>query len=323
MVKFQEEPKMHTPVLSVIIASYNHEDYIAETLESLEKQTFQDFEIVLIDDGSSDRTLEVARECNSRAEIYAQDNQGVIATRNRGIEIARGKYICFVDSDDIVLPRRFEKQVSAFEKHSKIGICYADALIIDETGKELGKLSDVYPVVPGYTSAMLLLNYCFMPMITVMVRAETLKTTGPFYGYGPLSDYIKWIEISHITGTYYDPEPLGCWRRHKSSTSKQVDPIVKYFQTRRCIREVLAKYPNLKSMVRSRIRKRFAGTYFLTGFFLASDDRVRSARKYYAKAVKTYPAGIRNWCGWFLSLLPASRLVVKIHKHVREIKLPW
>ena len=91
------------PKLSVVIPSYNHEDYIAETLKSLEKQTFQDFEVIMIDDGSRDRTVEVAANASSRAQIYIQGNQGVVAARNRGIRLAKGQYICFVDSDDVVL----------------------------------------------------------------------------------------------------------------------------------------------------------------------------------------------------------------------------
>ena len=106
------------PRMSVIIASYNHQDYIAQTLRSIEEQTFQDFEVILVDDGSSDRTVDVARQTESRAQIHTQQNQGVVAARNRGVELARGRYICFVDSDDIVLPRRFERQVTYLDRRS-------------------------------------------------------------------------------------------------------------------------------------------------------------------------------------------------------------
>ncbi len=76
--------------LSVVIASYNHQDYIAETLKSLEEQTFQDFEVIIIDDGSKDKTVEVAANASSRARIHVQENQGVVAARNRGIRLAKG-----------------------------------------------------------------------------------------------------------------------------------------------------------------------------------------------------------------------------------------
>ena len=111
-----------TPKLSVIIASYNHQDYIAETLESLEKQTFQDFEIILVDDGSTDKTVEIAGSFPSRAQIFTQENRGVVAARNRGLSLAKGEYICFVDSDDVVLPNRFTKQVAALDGDPEMGL---------------------------------------------------------------------------------------------------------------------------------------------------------------------------------------------------------
>ena len=177
------------PKLSVIIASYNHQDYIAETLSSLEEQTFQDFEIIIVDDGSSDKTVEVAKNAQSRAQIHTQENRGVVAARNRGIAMAKGRYICFVDSDDVVLPERFVKQVALLDTYSELGLVYADALIIDSKGEQIGKFSDVYPVMPGDTAQMLAMHYCFTPMITVMVRADVLQQTGPFEKPGSISDF--------------------------------------------------------------------------------------------------------------------------------------
>jgi len=226
------------PKLSVITASHNHQDYIAQTLESLEKQTFRDFEIIIIDDGSTDRTVEVARSCPSRAQIFTQENLGVVAARNRGVSMAQGKYLCFVDSDDLVLPERFARQVAALDADPELGLVFADAVIIDSTDRQIGKFSDIYPVVPGNVAEMLLLHYCFIPMITVMVRTDILSKTGPFDAPGPISDYIKWIEIAHLSKVRYDPAPLGCWRRHPQSASKTADKEKVYAQTRMALRRI-------------------------------------------------------------------------------------
>lgn len=312
-----------TPKLSVIIASYNHQDYIAQTLRSIEEQTFQDFEIILIDDGSSDRSVEVARRTESRAEIHTQPNQGVVAARNRGVELAQGQYICFVDSDDLVLPQRFERQVAFLDAHPEIGLVYAEALIIDADGHGLGRLSDVYPVKPGDTAEMLALHYCFVPMITAMVRTDVLRQAGPFERPGPISDYIKWIEVAHLSDAHYDPEPLGCWRRHPRSTSKRANKVKSYAKTRAALKRTLRKYPDLAQRLGKRIVRRYARSYFLTGFWLAADGDVPRARKYYAKAIRLYPASAANWAGYLLTLLPPRRLVAALHCHVRARKLPW
>ena len=311
------------PKLSVIIASYNHQDYIAETLRSLEEQTFEDFEIIIVDDGSADKTVEVAKSAQSRAQIYTQENQGVVAARNRGVSLAKGRYICFVDSDDIVLPERFAKQVAMLDSDSKLGLVFADALIIDSQGDQIGKFSDVYPVVPGDAAQMLALHYCFTPMITVMVRAEILRKTGPFEKPGPISDYMKWIEVAHISKVHYDPEPLGCWRRHQTSTSKQANKVKSYAKTRAALKRILRKYPTLKAEIGNKIVKRYSRSYFLTAFWLAADGDVRRARRYYCKAVKLHPRSFENWGGLILTCFPAKNLVTKLHRYVRAKKLPW
>ena len=311
------------PKLSVIIASYNHQDYIAETLKSLENQTFQDFEIIVVDDGSTDKTVEVVRNFPSRAQIFAQENQGVVAARNRGVSLSQGEYICFVDSDDIVLPDRFKRQVAALDSDPELGLVFADALIIDSKGKQVGKLSDVYPVVPGDVAEMLVMHYCFTPMITVMVRTELLKKTGPFEEPGPISDYMKWIEVAHLSRVYYDPEPLGCWRRHPQSASKTANREEEYAQTRIALRRILRRHPRLRAKVGRKITKRFSATYCLTGFWLAAEGDIRRARKYYRKAVKLCPASMQNWAGLLLTLFPIKRMVTGLHRYIRTRRLPW
>ena len=311
------------PKLSVIIASYNHQDYIAETLRSLEAQTFQDFEIIIVDDGSRDKTVEVAKSVQSRAQIHTQENQGVVAARNRGVSLAKGRYICFVDSDDVVLPERFAKQVALLDGDAELGLVFADALIIDSQGVEIGKFGDVYPVVSGDTAQMLAMHYCFTPMITVMVRADVLRKTGPFEKPGPISDYMKWIEVAHISKVHYNPEPLGCWRRHQASTSKQANKVKSYAKTRAVLKRILRKYPTLEAEIGKKIVKRYSRSYFLTAFWLAADGNVRRARKYYCKAVKLYPRSFENWGGLILTCFPARNLVARLHRYVRAKKLPW
>ena len=96
-----------TPQISIIIPAYNVEKYIEETLRSIEKQTFSDFEVLVIDDGSDDGTFDIVKSIASqdrRIKIYTQDNSGQGKARNTGIDNAQGEYLTFVDSDDLVLP---------------------------------------------------------------------------------------------------------------------------------------------------------------------------------------------------------------------------
>jgi hypothetical protein len=200
---------------------------------------------------------------------------------------------------------------------------YADALIIDSKGNKIGKFSDVYPIVDGDVAQMLALHYCFTPMITVMVRADVLRKTGPFERPGPISDYMKWIEVAHISKVHYDPEPLGCWRRHQTSTSKQANKVKSYAKTRAALKQILRKYPTLEAEIGKIIIKRYSRSYFLTAFWLAADGNVGRARKYYYKAVKLNPLSFENWGGLILTCFPAKNLVSRLHSYVRAKKLPW
>ena len=112
------------PLISVIVTTYNNEKYIKACLDSLVAQTFQDFEIVVIDDGSTDQTSKVLNQysANSRLKIHHQPNAGVSAARNQGLKLSRGKFVCFVDSDDYVAKNYLEKLVAPLLQDSTIDI---------------------------------------------------------------------------------------------------------------------------------------------------------------------------------------------------------
>ncbi len=310
--------------LSVIIASYNHENYIEKTLQSIEAQTFQDFEIIIIDDGSTDGTVEAAKRAGSRARITVQENQGVDAARNRGIGLSEGKYICFIDSDDMEQPDRFERQVGRLESDPELGLVFADVLIVDSDDKVIAKMGDVYPVLPGNVAERLITDYCFIPFATVMVRKEIFLRTGLFEAHRQAMGHTKWIEIAHISKTSYDPKPLACWRRHKSNTSRATKKEDYYEWTRIELTKVLDKYPDLRKAVGEKaINKRFARSYFLTGFFMAAEGNIEKARQYYYKAVKTNPYSLMNLGGAALISLPAKGLLTSLHRYVHEKKIRW
>ena len=310
--------------LSVIIASYNHENFIERTLKSLEEQTFQDFEIILIDDGSTDRTVEMAKKANSRARIFVQQNQGVDATRNRGIELSRGKYICFVDSDDMSAPERFERQIAVMENDPETGLVYSDAYIVNTEDNIIGRFNDVYPVVNGNLAEKLVAHYCFVSIAAVMVRKETFLKTGPFDPTRNAIEYMKWIEIALISKTYYDPSPLAYVRRHETNTSKVIKKKEWSAKTRDALEKILDRYPKLRESVGKRaICKRFSRSYFVSGFYLAYEGNLTEAKNYYWTALKQYPFDPVNWGGVILISLPCRKLIVGIHNFIKKKKLPW
>lgn len=115
--------------VSVIIPTYNRAEFISDAIESVLNQTFEDYEIIIVDDGSTDNTKQIVQSYTSKVKYYYQEQSGVSSARNYGIKAATGEYIAFLDSDDQFLPQKLEKQVEVLENNPRIGIVYSPHII--------------------------------------------------------------------------------------------------------------------------------------------------------------------------------------------------
>lgn len=141
-----EGRKMDMLTVSVVIPSYNHENYIEETIESILNQTFQDFEIIITDDGSTDKTVEKIKKFkDQRIQLFLfQNNIGACTALNNCITNSNGKYIAYVSSDDVWESDKLEKQVKFLDENQDIGVVLTKAKIIDENGEELNDKNHFY-----------------------------------------------------------------------------------------------------------------------------------------------------------------------------------
>lgn len=135
------------PEISVILPVYNAEKYIRNSIESILHQSFKDFELIIINDGSIDNSGAIISSFNDvRIHYYTNDtNLGLIKTLNKSINLSKGRYIARMDADDICMPNRFEKQVAFMESHPSVVLCGTWAKIIDDQGKSLVELSELIP----------------------------------------------------------------------------------------------------------------------------------------------------------------------------------
>lgn len=132
-----------SPLISVLLPVYNAEKYVAIAIGSILSQTFPDFELVLIDDGSTDGSLEIMKRYaarDSRIVIVSRENRGLVASLNEGIDLARGQWIARMDADDISHPERFKRQVEGLRSDTSLDLIGTRALAIDELGQPLGFL---------------------------------------------------------------------------------------------------------------------------------------------------------------------------------------
>jgi glycosyltransferase involved in cell wall biosynthesis len=138
--------------VSVIIPVYKVEKFVAATIKSVLAQTYKNFELLIIDDGSPDRSVEICQQfTDPRIKIIRQENRGVAAARNIGIRQAQGEYIALLDADDLWLPEKLEKHVEHLESSPDVGVSFSRSAFIDSAGKPLGiyqmsKLKDITPL---------------------------------------------------------------------------------------------------------------------------------------------------------------------------------
>lgn len=205
-------------LISVVMPVYNGEKYLREAIESILKQTYTDFEFLIINDGSSDNTDEIIRSYTDRRIVYLQNdgNRGLVYTLNYGISVAKGEYIARMDADDISFPERFTQQIDAFRNDPKLGFCGTWAKVIG-TQKPFRVESD-----PEKLRCKLLFKNQFVHS-SLMFRRELLLAEWPPYKKDnfPAEDYALWIDLATKTKMTNIPMFLLGYREHASQISSE------------------------------------------------------------------------------------------------------
>ncbi len=186
-----------SPIVSVVLPVYNGEKFLSEAIESVLNQTFGDFELVIINDGSTDSSLSIIQNFMSedtRIKLIDRENKGLVTSLNEGIAIAKGQYIARMDADDICLPTRLSEQVSFLEKHPTVAVLGTQATMIDENGLKIGS---VRTLKYNY----LIKGFCFFssPFIhpSVMLNRHILSNHLYYSSeYLHAEDYELWSRIS-------------------------------------------------------------------------------------------------------------------------------
>ncbi|MBS0205669.1 MAG: glycosyltransferase family 2 protein [Planctomycetes bacterium] len=248
---------MKHPIVSVVIPAFNSARTLDQTIESVVTQTFRDLELLVVDDGSSDATLEIARGWQARDDRVqvlqhpGGQNRGVAESRNLALDHAVGDYIAFLDSDDIWLPQKLERQLAEFAKCPEhVGVVFSnawnsqtapgqsfsnDARSLPAGSSQLGAL---FPGEPGSTAEHLLFspatefhNWVMSP--TPLVRAihfrDGLRFIGPPRLNTQFEDYLMWLTLSMRCEFVAIPEPLAVYRIHESQF------VSRYCRQSRCL----------------------------------------------------------------------------------------
>jgi len=214
------------PKISVVIPAYNAELTIRETIESVQKQTFSDFELIIINDGSTDGTLEVIESINdSRLKIFSYQNGGLSVARNRGVVHATGEFIAFLDADDLWTPDKLELQLVALEQYPEAGLAYSWTYFMNE--KENCLFPGSRSCYEGNVYKHLLIHNFIANGSNPLIRREVIESVG---GFDPelshFADWDYWLRIAHNWSFVLIPKYQIYYRQSSRTMSSRVDGII-------------------------------------------------------------------------------------------------
>lgn len=206
------------PKVSILMPVYNAERYIAQALESIIYQDYKDWELILINDGSTDRSDEIIREYEDERIYYINNPQNLklIKTLNKGIDYCDGDYIARMDADDIMVSDRLKHQVDFMDAHPDYLMCGTNAIVVDSEGNKTGEIKNLTD------NDMLQINLLFsVPFIhpTVMVRKEVLQANRYDEAYVHIEDYELWCRIAKLGKVANTNKNLLAYRWHNANIS--------------------------------------------------------------------------------------------------------
>lgn len=215
------------PRVSVIIPVFNREAFIGRAIESVLAQTYSDYEIIVVDDGSTDGTRRALDSFGEKLRVLSQPNRGPYAARNLGLQHARGDYIAFLDSDDFWLPERLAKQVPMLDSDPELGLVFGNGEIVYQPDRKPRRTFFKYYDKParGLVFPQLTLRN-FIPQSSVLVRSRCFEELGPFLELPLAADYHKWLQIALHYKIDFVEEVIFVYTMHEGNISR--DRVARY-----------------------------------------------------------------------------------------------
>ena len=307
------------PMVTVIIPTYNSARFIGEALESVFAQTYADFDVIIVDDGSTDDTRQAIEPYRDRLTYIEQENGGPANARNRAIREASGKYIAFLDADDLWEPEKLASQVNAFENNPNLGMVITENSLFDGRGTFRQKVGKKNYLMKGDIVRNIFLESGVVTP-TVMVRKDVLEAVGPFEECLRIAeDDNLWIRIAANYGVELVDKSLVRVRDHRDRTMRMTPNVSDYVGEN--VRLLTTKYGEA---VRRRIEPAVPYKLFLMQFKLGyrrfENQDYAGARRAFLRAVKHRMWNPKAYLYLLASCLPAS--VIRSMQFLKRKCLP-
>lgn len=302
--------------ISIIIPAYNAESTILETIKSVQEQSFSDWELIVINDGSTDNTIELVNAIkDSRIKIFSYENGGLPVARNRGISQATADFIAFLDADDLWTVDKLELQLAALQKNPKAGVAYSWTLNMNETGDTFHSGDNVF--FKGNVYGELLITNFIANGSNPLIRREAIESVGEFDPtLSSCEDWDYWFRLASHWDFVVVPKPQILYRHSSRSMSAKVDIMEETYLTvlNRALKAAPPEFQTLKNKCLAN------GYQYLTGMQLAhvtNTEQLAQAAEKLWKAIHFYPKILleRRTQRYLLKLLIMQLLSPKIAKY--------
>jgi glycosyltransferase involved in cell wall biosynthesis len=308
-------------MISVIIPTYNSDKFISEAISSVLRQTYTDYEIIVVDDGSTDSTKEIIENNFPEVSYFYTTNQGVSRARNYGIQRARGEFIAFLDADDLWLPEKLEKQIGVFNADQELMLVFTEHRFFDANGIREATFSKKERLMKGDVVKNIFLH-SHVALPTVMVRKNIFQEIGYFEeDLNVAEDDNLWIRIALKFRIHLLDEVLVHCRMTENSLSRTTTNVVT--GVLKNVELIEKKYPDLrKRLGRVNIHRKKSYIYSDYGYFYFSSGDYEMSRRYYLKSITYYP-NISSLIYLFISFFPTSIIEkVRVYKRKYEFSHP-
>lgn len=279
----------HKPLVSVVIPAYNYERFLADAIRSVLEQTFTDYELIVVDDGSTDNTPEVAARFAGKIRYVRQPNSGLSATRNNGAALGTGDYIAFLDADDEWLPEKLAIQVPVLQNHPEVGLVTSLFTLMDAERRPMQGLKPAQ--APGETFREIIQRGTAAPS-SFMVRRSVFEALNGFDTALPtMEDFDFGLRLAARFGVSHLSQPLGRYRIHGPSLSQKVEKVypcyIRIFE-----RLLASRDPSIPTAT---VTERLAHYRYLWGRHQTLNGNTLEGRKLILRAIATWP-----FLGWSL-----------------------
>ena len=290
--------------VSVVMAAYNPGRFIKPAIESLLQQTYENIEVIIINDGSTDDTAERVKPylSDSRVRYFEQENAGQTIAKNNGIKKATGELIGFLDADDFFALNKLELQVPLFDTDPKIGVVYSNTSGINEHGQLIFSRANSFKCYSGDITEQLFYRN-FVPFSTALVRKEALDRAGLFDESIAMGiDWELWLRLSMEYDFYHIDESLLFYRQWEGQMSHKWKE--RYEWAEHIMNQFLERYPDV--LTDKAIDTAWADTYTARGnLYLLNDKNKTAARENFRRAlghqwhfVPTWKSIIKMYLPW-------------------------